>query len=412
MIQRRVGDFMYKLFNVTGGRGGDSHLVTGGEKTAIFDTGMAWCGLNVVDNIKETFRAEGSPGRRLDCVFLTHSHYDHLGALPLILREWPEAVVYGAPHARWVLSRPNAIKAIRKLNQGAAVLFNQGQMPEYDDGLLRIDKEVSQGQVVDLGDCPVETIETPGHTKCSLSFLVDGELMIASESTGYTSKMGRVNATYIIGHKDALASIRRCQELAPKKIVSPHYGLLDEAAARLYWAKCWNATCYSRDFILARAQSIREEGREPSVEEILEACYGEFYDEVCKYEQPYRAWRLNYSEAIRTVLREYPGGLVPPELAAQPRLTENTGMPESACPMESAGTAENARISQGSSFSGPKKASPVPEKSSREEDAMGGSDLKKSVLKKSVPEESVLKESVPEESVPEKCRPGKEAPHA
>lgn len=313
---------MYKLFNVTGGRGGDSHLVIGAEKTAIFDTGMAWCGLNVIEKIKEAFQAQGTPDRGLDCVFLTHSHYDHLGALSLILAQWPDAVVYGAPHAKWVLSRPNAIKAMRKLNEGAAVLFNDGQMPDYDDALMRIDAEVRQGDIVDLGDCPVETIETPGHTKCSLSFFIDNELMIASESTGYTSKMGRVNATYIIGHRDALASIQRCEALAPTKIVSPHYGLLDEAATRLYWTKCWNATCYSRDFILAQAARIRAGGREPGVEEILEACYREFYDEVCKYEQPYRAWRINYSEAIRTILREYPDGAVPKELAARPRVPE------------------------------------------------------------------------------------------
>ena len=321
---------MYKLFSVTGGRGGDSHLVIGGQKTAIFDTGMAWCGLKVIDNICKVFREEGTPERKLDCIFLTHSHYDHLGALPLILARWPQAVVYAAPHCKWVLSRPNAIKAMRRLNEGAAVLFNEGILPDYEDALMRVDTEVRQGDVVELGNCPVEILETPGHTQCSLSFFIDKELMIASESTGYTSKTGRVNTTYIISHKDALASIRRCEELAPKKIVSPHYGLLDPEATRLYWTKCWNAACYSRDFILKEAARLKSQGRKPEVEEILDACFNEFYDEVCRYEQPYRAWKINYSEAIRTVLREYPDGKVPPELAARPRAAEQTKTKEPA----------------------------------------------------------------------------------
>jgi hypothetical protein len=41
-----------------------------------------------------------------------------------------------------------------------------------------------------------------------------------------------------------------------------------------------------------------------SEDEILEACFSEFYDNICRAEQPYRAWRLNTLAAIRTVCHE------------------------------------------------------------------------------------------------------------
>lgn len=289
---------MYQLFNVTGGIGGDSHLIIGTDKTAIVDTGMAYCADQVINNIRAVLARHMPQHQQLDYIFLSHSHYDHLGALPYLRQTWPDLQVFGAAHAARVLQRPNALHAIRKLSEGGATLYGKSKIAPYDDSLMKVDHTVDDGDQLDLGNCTITTLVTPGHTQCSLSFLVDDTLLFASESTGYTSKCGRVNTTFVNSYIQAIESIKKCRELNAAKIVSPHYGLLSDTAAATYWDQCLQAAEYCKDFILSRAQQGMDEDK------ILAACFDEFYDDICRQEQPYRAWRLNTLAAIRTVIKE------------------------------------------------------------------------------------------------------------
>ena len=80
-------DFIDRM---TAGIGGESLLIRGENRVALYDTGMAYCGGQLVENVREALG-----GGRLDYVILSHSHYDHIGALPDVIRAFPEAVVAG-----------------------------------------------------------------------------------------------------------------------------------------------------------------------------------------------------------------------------------------------------------------------------------------------------------------------------
>ena len=90
------------IYRVTAGRGGESFLIDGKTETAIYDCGMAYCHKDVVSNIKSLLNKLGR--ETLDYVFLSHSHYDHIGALPYIIKEWPQVKVIGAPKLLKVFS--------------------------------------------------------------------------------------------------------------------------------------------------------------------------------------------------------------------------------------------------------------------------------------------------------------------
>ena len=79
---------------------GSCHLAVGERNTVLFDPGMAWYGEKTVEKIKEIIG-----DRPIDAVFLTHSHYDHAGALPVIKKYWPDAMVFGAAYAGRVFSK-------------------------------------------------------------------------------------------------------------------------------------------------------------------------------------------------------------------------------------------------------------------------------------------------------------------
>ncbi len=281
-----------KITDVTAGRGGKTFLLAGRDKTALVDTGMAFCAPALIAGLKARLA-----GRPLDYILASHSHYDHIGAVPYLRREWPAVKVLGAEHAAYVFTRRRALETIRALGAQAAALFGAGDLPPYDDALLKIDAVVGEGGKLDLGGLSVTILATPGHTRCSLSFLAAGGTLFASESAGYMSG-GRVYPSFITSSAAALAAIEKCRRLNPAVIIPPHHGPLGDRARASYWDDCEAAVRAAVDFILRHARQGRGEA------EILVAYERDMRDEGSRREQPLAAFRLNAENMIRTVLRE------------------------------------------------------------------------------------------------------------
>lgn len=283
---------MEKIVDVTGGKGGSAFLILGTEKTALFDCGMAYCARQLIDNIERVLDK-----RTLDYILISHSHYDHIGAIPYIKKRWINAQVLGADYAKQILTRTNALNTIRSFGIQAAKFYHNGTIDNYDDAMMKVDCSIGDGDILDLGGLTVKVIATPGHTKCSLSFLVDQTIFL-SESTGFLSKSGKFYACFITSCAEAINSINRCQEINPQFIISPHYGLVSANDTPDYWKNCMLAIKASQEFILRLA----EQGY--SNEQILSEYEKEFQDEQSMVEQPIYAFRLNVENMIKTVLRE------------------------------------------------------------------------------------------------------------
>ncbi len=284
---------MERIVDVTGGQGGNAFLLLGKDKTALIDCGMAYCAANLISNIKQVLHT-----RVLDYILISHSHYDHIGSVPFLKKEWPACRVLGAEYAQRILNKPNALKTIRQLGRQAAELFGAGDLPEYDDNMLKVDKVIGDRDVLDLGDMPIEVIKTIGHTQCSFSFLVNDETLFASETTGYMSKSGRIYPAFITSCSDAVDSIYICQKLNPRFIISPHYGLVSQTNTSEYWENCLWAIRETQEFIINLAEQGYNE------EQILVEYETMFRDEQSRQEQPLNAFRLNAQSMIKTVLRE------------------------------------------------------------------------------------------------------------
>jgi len=277
---------------VTGGSGGEAYLVPGSEKVALIDCGMAYCAPELISNIKQQL---GS--RKLDLVFLSHSHYDHIGAIPYLRVEWPSVEVLGAEHAMDVLCRNNALRTIRELSIMAGRYYGAAVDVDYDDSLMKVDRAVHDGDTFDLGGASVRVLEPPGHTKWSLTFMINDEVMLASETSGVISPEGRVYPAFINSYEETLSSIDKCSRENPRFIISPHNGIVSESERPTYWQKCRRAAEECREFVLR----LLSKGYD--VDSVFEQYRREYQDEDTKEVQPGFAFEINSRAMIKTIIR-------------------------------------------------------------------------------------------------------------
>lgn len=288
--------FAAGIKRVTAGTGGEALLIAGSEKTALIDCGMAYCGDKLADNIKKELGE-----RPLDYVILTHTHYDHIGGLPYLRAVWPGLVSFGARYGKRVLEKESALEQIRLLSEAGWKKFSENRTKPgvLMDG-LRIDRVIREGDVISLGDREIHVYETPGHTNCSLTLLLEpGKILFPSESSGVYTDEGAMLTGMLKSCRESIVSIGKCRKIEADQIISPHYGLVPEYDREAYWDLAMAINNKTRDFILKKFR----EGL--SHDEILKAYTKTFYVGVLSEDQPKEAFLTNAGSRIKNIIEEF-----------------------------------------------------------------------------------------------------------
>ncbi|MEA5004159.1 MAG: MBL fold metallo-hydrolase [Christensenella sp.] len=284
---------MYEVVNVGAQPGGEAFLLVTPERTALVDAGFAHSAGRMIENIK---KALGD--RPLDYVLLTHSHYDHASGSIYCKREWRDVQVVGSVHAAAVFQKDSARRLIREMNENAAMLAGVAEYEDITDGLT-VDTVVGEGDVIDLGSLKLRVIETPGHTRCCISFFSEEEkLLIACETLGVPAGDGVVMPCYMTGYQATMDSVMKMAAVKPRAILVPHYGLWQGE-------KCYE---FIGDAIFWNAETMRlmwSEYAAGKTEEELKGLFRErFYTEQMARLQPEKAFLLNADYTIPLLLKE------------------------------------------------------------------------------------------------------------
>ena len=281
---------------VTAGSGGEALLIMGSEKTVLIDCGMAFCAEKMEENVKKEL---GS--RPLDYVILTHTHYDHIGGLPYLRKVWPELTSYGAAYGKKVLEKDSALKRIKSLSSIAWKQYRpQKDEPNVLMEGMKIDQAIGENDVISLGDKEIHIVETPGHTTCSISLLLEPEqIFFPSETSGVYIGNGIIRTGMLKSCRQTIASIEKCSKIKAKYIIGPHYGQVPDRDAEKYWELAMEAVNNSKNFILGHKK------KGASFDEILEEYTNEFWSDMVAREQPKEAFLLNAQHRIQNVLKEY-----------------------------------------------------------------------------------------------------------
>jgi glyoxylase-like metal-dependent hydrolase (beta-lactamase superfamily II) len=254
---------------------------------------MAYCWEELLEKLETTLN-----GRSLDYILLTHTHYDHVGALPYIRDRYPQAMVLASEYAQKVLQKESARKVIGELGEEAARTYLGTEMKVRTDGLV-VNQVVGENDEIDLGDTIIQVLETPGHTTCSLSYYILPEkILLASESTGILIEPELVHTAILKSYRDSLASGEKMKNLQANTIILPHYGVLPSHYNERYWELFFQTTYEKRDYI----QKLYVDGL--SKDEIIGKYIEKYWDDVREQEQPKAAFVLNAKSIIDVILKE------------------------------------------------------------------------------------------------------------
>lgn len=284
-------DFPEPLIRVTGGNGGEAILILGSEKTGLYDCGMACFSDRTIENIKSVLSKDN---RTLDYVFMSHTHYDHIGALPYIIKEWPDVKVCGSRKAVQVFASEGARKTMERLGNNARELF--GTDVEITTEGLRIDVIMEDGESISLGRETMTAYVTKGHTDCSMSYLLNPQgILFASETTGVNTGPGTMYPSILKSYEDGHDSAQKLAKLDVKRILSPHYGMIPASENKRFFQTTIDEMNAEKTII---ENGIRQG---LSDEEILEKHKERYWSKVRGHNQPYQAYKLNAEITIAMV---------------------------------------------------------------------------------------------------------------
>ena len=231
-------------------------------------------------------------------IALSHSHFDHCGSVPFLLRNLPTARVAASERCADVLKRPNAVELIRRLNEE----YEKGVQADIagEDvsfGPVTVTYRLKDGDSIRLeGGRECRVIETNGHTRDSLSYYFpDTGIAFIGDSAG-ALEHGFIHSPCLVSYEDYIASIEKIRNLKPRAICMPHSGILTGGEVDRYLFEAAAAAVAYKDMIQEYLELYKGDR-----EKVVERITTEEYDAESQHIQKRQPFILNLRAKVNAV---------------------------------------------------------------------------------------------------------------
>jgi len=149
---------------------------------------------------------EAATGYKMEAILLTHSHWDHMADTKKLKRSF-DIPVYVHPADSANVRHPGS--------DGIPMpIFIEGFEPDHD---------LTDGQVLEVGNLQIRVIHTPGHTPGGVCFYLAKQKILISGDTLFKGTIG--NLSFPTANPDAMwKSLKKLEKLPSETRVYPGHG--------------------------------------------------------------------------------------------------------------------------------------------------------------------------------------------
>jgi glyoxylase-like metal-dependent hydrolase (beta-lactamase superfamily II) len=152
---------------------------------------------------------------------LTHSHYDHTGACSYLQEKFGFEII-ASQRTKEILENDKAIAFIDDLNQKFKKILNDpsGTIFSKPHNV----RAVRENEVLELSKGQsIEIFETPGHTRCSISFLLKPEnILFPGDAVGVVEKNNKIKPLFLSSYTQYEQSLQKLMLLNADILALPH----------------------------------------------------------------------------------------------------------------------------------------------------------------------------------------------
>lgn len=273
-----------------------AYIVRGEERSLMIDSGVNLLGPRYLASIKDLLGDTG----RLDYLFLTHSHYDHVGSADYLKSRLPGLKIGAHERVAGPARKPSALETMNRLS------LDHVELLEYTSGgedltlqPFEIDILLKQGDEFDLGGLTCRVYETPGHTRDSLAFyfpeieaLFPGDACgVLREGTG-----GTLQVEFVASYEDYVGSLGLMIALRPEILCLAHNWVLTHEDAEEFLERSLAETFRYRELIESYLNAANG-----NVEEAIREMASTEYDPDGSTPQPTAAYMTNLTAQVKHI---------------------------------------------------------------------------------------------------------------
>lgn len=268
-----------------------------GPLPVIFDGGFTALAYQYEAGIKEILG-----DREPAYLFLTHSHFDHIGAVSHLKTVWPNLQIGGSSKCRDILLKKSAVQlmkdlcleSIRNFKEMGVSPINENPFEPFDlDILIKPDQKIALSANQSL-----TALNTPGHTWDFMSYWIpEKKILVASEAVAICEDNGSIQSEFLVDVDAYIESLKKLESLGATIVCAGHYAVFTNKDAIDHISNSVNVT---RDYLNMTQRFIVQEKKD--IDRVISRIKTVEWDNRPWPKQPESAYILNTRQRVKTIL--------------------------------------------------------------------------------------------------------------